>query len=346
MNVVEFKKKYYINSKNDLNLILSEDNEAELGACIYLINKLVLDAEHYILHGEDATQIMNEFDTEYKNIINNYIDLYIMCFSNDLYGDNLSTSDKIKISNEIKSKYPISDYNLKEITIILNKEVNKIFKETINVERYVSLVKEVEDKLNNIEKNFSKHPMYKEMIVDVITFRNSSVNNLNDLLELYKEKTTKEIRDAILHEVNSLCVCIENLLDSELKLKNAKETCLRYLKKLVRHGYVEDDDQPIFIDKINNAKNMSVVNKIRKDLYLNYYYPQKVEFIKKNLNKKVNFWIRNNKGREQEFLMLRDRLFDKLDTGMNSLKERDLIMMDSMGITNAYDMIDKYSQSR
>lgn len=360
-----FKENYYIKSVKDFNIKLSNDNESELSACMYLINKMVKDFEYYLEKGYNISNVKKEFYEDYKEIIKKFTELYCNSFIKDIFDNKFTSSQKKYVYDKIINKYNIEKESLININKIIEKEFSKFipkkekdkadiidYKEykkhkiIVTKDDYDILKTEVDKKLDDIDINLSKHPMYTKKITTIIDLKNNSKKKLEKMFAEYKETPNEELKQEIRHEINSLSNSIESMLDKAYELKKAKDAANRYLNRLIKHNYFDASREKEFKDRIKNAKTVSAVYKYHNILYTNYYYPKKVRDIKARLDNKVNYWIKTNKNRKEDFKILKDNIYEMLDNGSKTLKEKDLINTDSIGIKNAFELIDSIKNNK
>ena len=363
--IADFKEKYDIEETKELNLNLSDFNSLELGCCLYLIHKMVKDLEYYLETGHEPEEVINEFYDAYKDIINDYIEVYCDNFTKDLYGKKFSAEQKKYVLDTIKNKYDINKCGIKSLTKMLDAgfssllkkdEKNKNEVKTVDFKKYKKTGKIVEksdfdelqqraiDAIKNIQSTAYNHPMYGDLSSDILKMIIRTTEDVDKLFDIYEKEPTNELRKKIIYSINSLDAAVNAMLDNANNLSVAKERFNVFIDRLVMREYLSKERALEFKERVDMCKTVSAVDKYNRILYTNYYYPKKAKSVKNRLEKKVGFWIKKDMYHEKLFNQLKEELFKKIDNG--EVDKEELISIGEMGMDDAYEYISRGENSR
>lgn len=354
----DFKEKYDIQSVKELDLDLKDNNNVlEVDSCICVINQIVKNFEYYVSEGNEFKDVQKLFNIDYREVINDFMELYFTELVKDIYNISISTPKKVELINKVNLGYNLEKCNLKEVVNILNKEfkiamnidnkdikqidISKPKKQTIvkmdnyknNNQNLDELKLYIKDRYDNLMNNFSQYSnfnKYKEEIEKEVKVSKKICRNT-----LVSDLSTDELYKAINHEINSLCNVIEMKLEKELEMNN----CKLYINKLNKNGYLTDKEKKDYLTKLGKANNIWYIYNLTNDLYNKHFYPKKVKQVKDTLNKHFSHWMRKNPGEKYILQDYQKQIFEMLN---NNYVSKDVLeKLENMGISGINSMLNK-----
>ena len=312
------------------------------------IYKLVMITENNLADINDYDEALlylnNNFFNQYQNILEEYIRFYINNYINE--NKNIMTKNEgKKISDSIINNNELYNLNIKDVNNLISESLtNKVHKEkqdyyNINVEE---ISKYYHEKLDIRTNTFKKYQSYNELKDFINDNYNNTKRKIVDFVMNNKNNSVSYIIKNIDYYINSYGAYIERSLELKDKFNEVQRKCFKYLNNLINKKYLEKELEEYYIEKIYNARNISVLNNISEELYTKYYYPKKVYKIKDKFEKKYNVLIKKNNILGEEYLEQKDVIWNLLNKGISKEFLNIIEYLDLKDINKTYDILEQY----
>ena len=312
------------------------------------IQKMVLKTEKQLAtfnnYDEGIEYLKNEFFVQYNGFLDQYIRTYI-----NLYTDNdnsrITKEEGKEIADNIISNNVLYEFSIKEIDDLLN---NSLL-EFLNKRKIVTFqeidVREIynyyQSKLDNMFDSFELYDSYNDLekYID-----NEYFNTKRDIVK-FAAANSKYGKDYLFagidHILNNHRIIIEYELERQDKYNIQQDKCIKYLNKLIKNKYIDVNLKEKYEEKIYNANNISVLYNIYNELY-NCYYEKRVKVIKVKIDKKINMLIMFNKQLEEDYIDLKDFIWNILNKGISKEFLDVIEQLNLKDIDNTYDVLELY----